>query len=224
MLLLRRLFRLSPISDIYSSEQKHCCHWCPCLCLEGRDGRRIQLAYRTNCGRIQGWQTLEYDPYGGDPQSTPFCAHAISLPDFLFPIDIKSVSVETTTGVYHLYKSSREGKLKIPAINVNDSVTKSQFDNYHGCRESLVNRIKRTTDVMLAGKVAVVAGYGDVGKGVSFPDPLGRRLLINDLSVLNRRSPMVHASSLPRLTLSMLSRLQRLVMKSRPWKRLLVAV
>jgi len=81
--------------------------------------------------------------------------------------DIKGLSEETTTGVHHLYKAFREGKLKVPAINVNDSVTKSKFDNYYGCRESLVDGIKRATDVMLAGKVAVVAGYGDVGKGVS---------------------------------------------------------
>jgi adenosylhomocysteinase len=81
--------------------------------------------------------------------------------------DIRGVSEETTTGVHHLYKAFRDGKLKIPAINVNDSVTKSKFDNYYGCRESLVDGIKRATDVMLAGKVAVVAGFGDVGKGVS---------------------------------------------------------
>jgi adenosylhomocysteinase len=68
--------------------------------------------------------------------------------------------------VHHLYKAFREGRLKVPAINVNDSVTKSKFDNYYGCRESLVDGIKRATDVMLAGKVAVVAGFGDVGKGV----------------------------------------------------------
>lgn len=80
---------------------------------------------------------------------------------------IKGVSEETTTGVHHLYRALREGRLKIPAINVNDSVTKSKFDNYYGCRESLVDGIKRATDVMLAGKVAVVAGFGDVGKGVS---------------------------------------------------------
>lgn len=79
--------------------------------------------------------------------------------------DIKGVSEETTTGVHHLYKMMSEGKLKLPAINVNDSVTKSKFDNKYGCRESLVDGIKRATDVMLAGKVAVVAGFGDVGKG-----------------------------------------------------------
>jgi len=78
---------------------------------------------------------------------------------------IKGVSEETTTGVKQLDKYLKEGTLKIPAINVNDSVTKSKFDNLYGCRESLVDGIKRATDVMLAGKVAVVAGYGDVGKG-----------------------------------------------------------
>ena len=72
---------------------------------------------------------------------------------------------ETTTGVHRLYQMHKEGKLAFPAINVNDSVTKSKFDNLYGCRESLVDGIKRATDVMIAGKVAVVAGYGDVGKG-----------------------------------------------------------
>ena len=79
--------------------------------------------------------------------------------------EIKGVSEETTTGVHHLYQMLEKGDLKLPAINVNDSVTKSKFDNKYGCRESLVDGIKRATDVMLAGKVAVVAGYGDVGKG-----------------------------------------------------------
>ena len=78
---------------------------------------------------------------------------------------IRGVSEETTTGVHSLYKMSQAGKLRIPAINVNDSVTKSKFDNLYGCRESLLDGIKRATDVMIAGKVAIVAGYGDVGKG-----------------------------------------------------------
>ncbi|HEY2400788.1 MAG TPA: adenosylhomocysteinase [Steroidobacteraceae bacterium] len=78
---------------------------------------------------------------------------------------IKGVTEETTTGVHRLYEMAKEGKLAFPAINVNDSVTKSKFDNLYGCRESLVDGIKRATDVMVAGKVAVVAGYGDVGKG-----------------------------------------------------------
>ena len=78
---------------------------------------------------------------------------------------IKGVTEETTTGVHRLYQMHKDGKLAFPAINVNDSVTKSKFDNLYGCRESLVDAIKRATDVMIAGKVAVVAGYGDVGKG-----------------------------------------------------------
>ncbi len=78
---------------------------------------------------------------------------------------IKGVTEETTTGVHRLYQMAAEGKLSFPAINVNDSVTKSKFDNLYGCRESLVDGIKRATDVMIAGKIAVVLGYGDVGKG-----------------------------------------------------------
>lgn len=78
---------------------------------------------------------------------------------------IKGVTEETTTGVHRLYQMHKEGRLAFPAINVNDSVTKSKFDNLYGCRESLVDGIKRATDVMVAGKVAIVAGYGDVGKG-----------------------------------------------------------
>ncbi len=78
---------------------------------------------------------------------------------------IRGVSEETTIGVKRLYQMARDGQLAIPAINVNDSVTKSKFDNLYGCRESLVDAIKRATDVMVAGKIAVVAGYGDVGKG-----------------------------------------------------------
>ncbi len=77
---------------------------------------------------------------------------------------IIGVTEETTTGVHRLYQMHKEGRLAFPAINVNDSVTKSKFDNLYGCRESLVDAIKRATDVMVAGKVAVVAGYGDVGK------------------------------------------------------------
>ncbi len=79
--------------------------------------------------------------------------------------DVKGLSEETTTGVHRLYEMEKKGQLKVPAINVNDSVTKSKFDNLYGCRESLVDGIKRATDVMVAGKIAVVCGYGDVGKG-----------------------------------------------------------
>ncbi|NRB14443.1 MAG: adenosylhomocysteinase [Rhizobiales bacterium] len=81
--------------------------------------------------------------------------------------DVRGLSEETTTGVMRLYEMEKAGTLKVPAINVNDSVTKSKFDNLYGCRESLVDGIKRATDVMIAGKICVVAGYGDVGKGSS---------------------------------------------------------
>jgi adenosylhomocysteinase len=96
--------------------------------------------------------------------------------------DIKGVSEETTTGVHHLYIMLENGELKIPAINVNDSVTKSKFDNLYGCRESLADGIKRATDVMLAGKVAVVAGFGDVGKGSARSlAAFGCRVLITEI-------------------------------------------
>ncbi len=96
--------------------------------------------------------------------------------------DIKGLSEETTTGVHRLYERQRNGTLHLPAINVNDSVTKSKFDNKYGCRESLVDAIRRATDLMLAGKVAVVAGYGDVGKGSA--DSLrgaGCRVLVTEI-------------------------------------------
>ncbi len=79
--------------------------------------------------------------------------------------NVKGISEETTTGVHRLYEMHKQGELKVPAINVNDSVTKSKFDNLYGCRESLIDGIKRATDVMIAGKIAVVCGYGEVGKG-----------------------------------------------------------
>ncbi len=90
-----------------------------------------------------------------------------SRPGFFHSVvkDLKGVSEETTTGVHRLYQLHEQGKLLFPAINVNDSVTKSKFDNVYGCRESLVDGIRRATDLMLAGKVAVVCGFGDVGKG-----------------------------------------------------------
>merc|ERR1711920_768961 len=99
---------------------------------------------------------------------------------------IKGCSEETTTGVHNLYKLHKKGELKIPAINVNDSVTKSKFDNLYGCRESLVDGIKRDTDIMLAGKAAVVAGYGDVGKGSAHAlRAFGARVLITEVDPIN---------------------------------------
>ncbi|XP_075427324.1 adenosylhomocysteinase [Ascaphus truei] len=99
---------------------------------------------------------------------------------------IKGISEETTTGVHNLYKMMTKGTLKVPAINVNDSVTKSKFDNLYGCRESLIDGIKRATDVMIAGKVAVVAGYGDVGKGCSQAlRAFGARVIVTEIDPIN---------------------------------------
>ncbi len=96
--------------------------------------------------------------------------------------DIKGLSEETTTGVHRLYQAFEQGRLKVPAINVNDSVTKSKFDNLYGCRESLADGLKRATDVMIAGKVVVVAGYGDVGKGCAQSmRGFGARVLITEI-------------------------------------------
>merc|ERR1712121_192765 len=99
---------------------------------------------------------------------------------------IKGISEETTTGVHNLYKLMEKNLLKIPAINVNDSVTKSKFDNLYGCRESLVDGIKRATDIMIAGKVAAVAGYGDVGKGSAQAlRAFGSRVIITEVDPIN---------------------------------------
>ncbi|MCC6673318.1 MAG: adenosylhomocysteinase [Planctomycetes bacterium] len=99
---------------------------------------------------------------------------------------IRGISEETTTGVHHLYKMLKDGSLKVPAINVNDSVTKSKFDNLYGCRESLADGIKRATGVMIAGKTAVVAGYGDVGKGSAHAlKAFGARVLVTEIDPIN---------------------------------------
>ena len=96
--------------------------------------------------------------------------------------NIKGVTEETTTGVHNLYKMIEKGTLKLPAMNVNDSVTKSKFDNLYGCRESLADGIKRATDIMIAGKVVVVGGYGDVGKGCADAmKALGARVIITEI-------------------------------------------
>ena len=95
---------------------------------------------------------------------------------------VRGLSEETTTGVHRLYEMEKSGTLKVPAFNVNDSVTKSKFDNLYGCRESLVDGIKRATDVMIAGKCAVVAGYGDVGKGSAASlRSQGARVLVTEI-------------------------------------------
>jgi adenosylhomocysteinase len=98
----------------------------------------------------------------------------------------RGVSEETTTGVHRLYKMFEQGKLLVPAINVNDSVTKSKFDNLYGCRESLADGIKRATDVMVAGKVAVICGYGDVGKGSAHSlRGMGARVVVTEIDPIN---------------------------------------
>src|SRR5215207_8508563 len=100
--------------------------------------------------------------------------------------DWKGVSEETTTGVHRLYQMKEMGKLLVPAINVNDSVTKSKFDNLYGCRESLADGLKRATDVMIAGKVAVVCGYGDVGKGSAHAlKGFGARVIVTEIDPIN---------------------------------------
>jgi adenosylhomocysteinase len=99
---------------------------------------------------------------------------------------IRGITEETTTGVRHLYQLMRSGKLRIPSINVNDSVTKSKFDNLYGCRESLIDGIKRATDVMIAGKTVIVAGYGDVGKGCAAAlRGMGSRVIIAEIDPIN---------------------------------------
>ena len=99
---------------------------------------------------------------------------------------IRGLSEETTTGVHRLYQMHERGELKVPAINVNDSVTKSKFDNLYGCRESLADGIKRATDIMVAGKVVVVAGYGDVGKGCAHAmQSLGARVIVTEIDPIN---------------------------------------
>ena len=96
------------------------------------------------------------------------------------------VSEETTTGVHHLYRMLKGNGLLIPAVNVNDSVTKSKFDNLYGCRESLIDGIKRATDLMIAGKVAVVAGFGDVGKGCAQAlHSMGARVIVTEIDPIN---------------------------------------
>ncbi|XP_022643803.1 adenosylhomocysteinase-like [Varroa destructor] len=100
--------------------------------------------------------------------------------------DIRGISEETTTGVHNLYRMLKKGELKVPAINVNDSVTKSKFDNLYGCRESLADGIKRATDIMLAGKTAFVAGFGDVGKGCAQSlSGFGARVIVAEVDPIN---------------------------------------
>lgn len=134
--------------------------WCIDQTLEGPDG----------------WKPNMILDDGGDATAVIHEKH----PELL--ADIRGLSEETTTGVHRLYEMEKNGSLAVPAINVNDSVTKSKFDNLYGCRESLVDGIRRATDVMLAGKIAVVAGYGDVGKGSAESLKVsGARVLVTEI-------------------------------------------
>ncbi len=117
---------------------------------------------------------------GGDLTQLIYKKHKKLLPE------IKGITEETTTGVHRLYEMMKGGKLVTPAINVNDSVTKSKFDNLYGCRESLADGIKRATDIMVAGKVVVIAGYGDVGKGCARSmSSMGARVIITEIDPIN---------------------------------------
>lgn len=128
---------------------------------------------------IEGWKD-GYDLILDDGGDLTIMMHKPEYASILKKI--KGVSEETTTGVHNLEKMLKDGKLKIPAINVNDSVTKSKFDNLYGCRESLADGIKRATDIMLAGKLAVIAGYGDVGKGSAFSlKNFGARVVVTEI-------------------------------------------
>ena len=123
-----------------------------------------------------GWRPNMLLDDGGDLTLVMHERHAERM------TEVRGLSEETTTGVHRLYEMEREGRLMVPAFNVNDSVTKSKFDNLYGCRESLVDGIKRATDVMLAGKIAVVCGYGDVGKGCAQAlRGQGARVLITEI-------------------------------------------
>ncbi|MDA1154336.1 MAG: adenosylhomocysteinase, partial [Proteobacteria bacterium] len=131
----------------------------PVFAWKGMDDDEFWWAIEQTITGSDGWQLNMILDDGGDLTQVMHEKH----PDML--ANIRGLSEETTTGVHRLYEMAKTGSLKTVAFNVNDSVTKSKFDNLYGCRESLVDGIKRATDVMLAGKVAVVAGYGDVGKG-----------------------------------------------------------
>lgn len=129
---------------------------------------------------IEGWGPKGYDLILDDGGDLTNMMHESRYAKFMD--NIIGLSEETTTGVHNLEKLLKDGKLKVPAININDSVTKSKFDNLYGCRESLADGIKRATDVMVAGKVVVVAGYGDVGKGSAQSlCGFGARVLITEI-------------------------------------------
>jgi adenosylhomocysteinase len=148
----------------------------PVFAWKGESEEEYQWCIEQSIMGPDGWRPNMILDDGGDLTLLMHEKHADLMKD------VKGLSEETTTGVHRLYDMAKTGSLLVPAINVNDSVTKSKFDNIYGCRESLVDGIRRATDVMMAGKVAVVAGHGDVGKGSA--DSLrnaGARVLVTEI-------------------------------------------
>ena len=133
----------------------------PVFAWKGETEEEFDWCIEQSITGANGWRPNMILDDGGDLTAVMHEKHAELM------AQVRGLSEETTTGVHRLHEMARDGTLLVPAINVNDSVTKSKFDNKYGCRESLVDGIRRATDVMMAGKVAVVAGYGDVGKGSS---------------------------------------------------------
>ena len=131
----------------------------PVFAWKGETEEEYRWCIDQSINGLDGWKPNMLLDDGGDLTEIIHQDHEALLEDIL------GVSEETTTGVHRLYEMEKNGELKMPAMNVNDSVTKSKFDNLYGCRESLVDGIKRATDTMIAGKIAIVCGYGDVGKG-----------------------------------------------------------
>src|SRR5580658_6366176 len=174
--------------------------WCTYQALNHRDGKGPELVVDDG-GDVtllihKGYELEEGDKWVYSPSSNHEEQVIKDLLKKVYAEDPKhwhdvakawrGVSEETTTGVHRLYKMKEQGKLLVPAINVNDSVTKSKFDNLYGCRESLADGIKRATDVMVAGKVAVICGYGDVGKGSSHSlRGMGARCIVTEIDPIN---------------------------------------
>ncbi len=148
----------------------------PVFAWKGETDEEYEWCIRQTIEAPDGWQANMILDDGGDLTKVMHDSYGEHM------AAVKGISEETTTGVLRLYEMEKAGTLKVPAINVNDSVTKSKFDNLYGCRESLVDGIKRATDVMLAGKTAVVNGYGDVGKGCAVSlRGQGARVLVTEV-------------------------------------------
>ena len=153
----------------------------PRLRLEGRDRRGVRLVHRADAV-LPRRPAAEHDPRRRRRPDR----HGPSTKYRQLLAGIRGLSEETTTGVHRLYQMHARGELEVPAINVNDSVTKSKFDNLYGCRESLADGIKRATDIMVAGKVVVICGYGDVGKGCAHSmRSYGARVLITEIDPIS---------------------------------------